>query len=399
MAYLGMSNPDTYRRAVRQGCAQWYTVDATYNGSPVVGATGLQPTGGTVTDTSKPGVRRVLNLELPGDPRTYDLLSPIGTTLKAWTHVQMTDRTVIDIPMGVFDIDEQSISEAGGAIRITAPDKWVRVQRAKFIVPGVTTTTLTVAQQLTLMIRDALGSSEPVNVLTANTTPVPQLTWDSDDRADAMIGLAKDIGCWVYFDRGGTATIADLPTLGPSADWQVDSGSNGVVTSLDRSRSRTSTRNVVALDSSSAGAAAFPMAYVWDNDPASPTYAGTDPVHSPGSAGPFGVSVYHYSTPLPLNSTQATATAKAILSQTVGLASSVSLGSVPNAAIDAMDVIDVLPPGSQTVVTGYVGSSPVLVAESTRAWERHMVDTVTHPLSVTQGQQIAARSTRTDPYT
>jgi hypothetical protein len=80
-------------------------------------------------------VRRVLNLELAPEPGLFDLLSPIGTTLTVTARVMYTNRTTVDIPMGVFDVDSESLSEGGGGLSLTAPDKWVRIQRARFIKP------------------------------------------------------------------------------------------------------------------------------------------------------------------------------------------------------------------------------------------------------------------------
>jgi hypothetical protein len=133
---------------------------------------------------------------------------------------------------------------------------------------------------------------------------------------------------------------------------------------------------------------------VWDDDPNSATYAGPDPVNFPEQAGPFGVVPHFFDTPLPLEDGSARQTAMTILARVAGLASQVSLSSAHNPAIDAAQVIDVLPPGWVTVETDGVVSR-----RSTRTVERHIVETVTHPLDVRQAQRIDARSTRTDEFT
>jgi hypothetical protein len=69
-------------------------VDAFYRGVPVPGATDLRPIGGSITDTTKPGVRRTLTLELAPTPGLYDLLSPIGTVLVVTAHLRYTDQQV-----------------------------------------------------------------------------------------------------------------------------------------------------------------------------------------------------------------------------------------------------------------------------------------------------------------
>jgi hypothetical protein len=63
----------------------------------------------------------------------------------------------------------------------------------------------------------------------------------------------------------------------------------------------------------------------------------------------------------------------------------VSLGQVPNPAVDAFDVLDVMPPKERYDIA--------------RVLERHVADTVTHPLSLGTAQHIEGRSTRTDRCT
>lgn len=371
--------PDPYRQAIRSAVAIWHTVDAEVAGVTVPGATGMAPTGGTVTDTIKAGVRRVANLELPPTPGLYDLLAPEGTQLRVTAHVRYTSRDVLDLPMGVFVIDSEKLSEGGGGISVTAPDKWSRIQKARFLQPQASTVGTSVVDQITRLIRGALGSGEVVNNYATSTATVGTLVWEKD-RDKAIMDLAKSASVWVYFDRDGVATIADLPTAGASADWLADASASGVLTSLDRERSRDNTYNVVVVESSATDGPYWPTQFVWDYDPTSPTYAGVDPVSSPDTAGPFGIVPYFYSTPLPLDQNAARRAGWTILARVSGLASQVSLGQVPNPAVDSGDVIDVLPPRERY--------------DQPRVLERHVVDTVTHPLTVDGEQHIDARSTR-----
>jgi hypothetical protein len=157
-----------------------------------------------------------------------------------------------------------------------------------------------------------------------------------------------------------------------------------VAISLDRHRSREGTYNVVVVSSSASGGEAFDPVYVWDGDASSPTYAGTDPLANPGSAGPFGIVPTFYSSPVLSSVGEARNAGLSILARTIGLSSQVSLSAVPNPALEAFQVLDVLPPD--------IAYGP------TRVLERHVADTVTHPLALGTGspQQIQGRSTRTD---
>jgi hypothetical protein len=56
--------PDVYGQAIRSSVKIGWSVSAIFAGAPVDGATDLAPVGGSITDTNKPGVRRVLNVDL-----------------------------------------------------------------------------------------------------------------------------------------------------------------------------------------------------------------------------------------------------------------------------------------------------------------------------------------------
>lgn len=409
--------PDWFKTAVRAGFALSYTVDAYLGGSKVAGAQGMAPVGGTITDTIRPGVRRSLNVDLPGDKALFDALAPTGTTLHVTAHVTLTSQQVVDVPMGAFVVDQVTLSEGGGKLSVTAPDRWSLIQRAKFIGPASSTPGIPVTQQIVLLIQRALGGTEPVTVTASSQALVGALTWQQD-RDKAIQDLATSIGAWVYVDRYGVFTVADVPTLSASATWLVDASPSGVLVTLDRQKSRASTHNVVVVDSSSSSTPTWGPVYVWDSDPASPTYAGPDPVNHPEQAGPFGIAPYLYSDPNIGDAQSATFMARSILAKVVGIASQVNLTQLPNPAIDSFDSLDVLPPGrvygrrpasgGLTPGAGVYPGANTYPGGSTPAvsWaygpdvvlERHIADTVTHSLDAS-ALQIQGRSTRTDPYT
>jgi hypothetical protein len=150
---------------------------------------------------------------------------------------------------------------------------------------------------------------------------------------------------------------------------------------------------VVVVESSASDESKFATVYVWDADPLSPTYAGPDPVNSPEQAGPFGISAVHVSSPNLETPAQAADFGGAELARRTGLHSQVSLEDVPNPAIDAFDVIDVLPPGQVAVgATELPDGSFEVQYQATRDVERHIVDTVSHPLTRGPLQRIEGRS-------
>jgi hypothetical protein len=283
--------------------------------------------------------------------------------------------------MGVFDVDSQKLAEGRGGLSLVAPDKWVRIKRAEFVRPTASRWGALVVDQIAILIRGALGPAEEVVIRATSTAVMGAEVWKKD-RAKAITDLAAGIGAWVYADRDGVFTIADIPQIGESADWLLDASKSGVLTSLDRERSRTDTKNVVSVISTATSGQIFDLQVVWDWETDSPTYAGLHPVDRPETAGPFGIVPMTHETSLPLSNDDAFRTGLAILSRVKGLASQVSLESVPNPAIDAFDVIDVLPPRQRY--------------DLERVLERHVVDDVTHSLTL-QETQIDGRSTRAEP--
>ena len=378
------SVPDPYTKIIRTGSyGLSYVVDASRAGVAIQGAQGMRPIGGSITDTSKPGVRRVLNLELSSEPGMFDLLSPEGTTLTVTAKITYPNRTVVSIPMGVFDVDVQDADESEGRLSLTAPDKWSRIQRSKFIGPfsyGYSVLGNPVVNVIQQLIQDALGAGEPVTNLATSTAQTGWNTWEKD-RDKAIIELANGIGAWVYFDRLGVATIADVPLTGPSAHWLIDASPSGVLLDLNRKRDRAETFNVVVLESSSTAVTdppTFKSAVWWDDDSQSPTYAGTDPLTNPSSAGPFGINVKYESTSLPLLQGDANTTAKAMLYRSKGLVSQTTVTTAPNPAADALDIIDVLPRKERYDIP--------------RVLERQIIDHLAHPLTLQGELSILGRS-------
>lgn len=372
-----------YGQAARHGGVQYAVVDAWRDGSPI--ASDLAVTSGFVTDDSAGGVRRTLSIELFPELGLWDLLAPIGTEIRPKSVTRYSSGLTESVPMGVFDVDAQSMSYGpDGTIKLSGSDKWARIQRARFLRPFAATPSLLIADQIALLIKGALGFSEPVVNLSTSTATIGAVVWERD-RDKAIEEMAKSIGAYVSFDRNGVATIQDLPTIGPMAVWTVDASETGVLLSAQRDRDRKRTYNVVVAASDKVdGETPFEPQIVWDNDETSPTYAGTDPLTA-ANVGPFGIVPYFYTSPLLATASQALDAAQTILARVAGRAASLGLTAVRNHALDSLDVIDVLLPAER-----YDQEQPL---------ERHVIDKVTHPLLPTGEQQIDTRSTREDEFT
>jgi hypothetical protein len=344
---------------------------------------------GTVqVDGSTPGVRRTLTARLAPMAGLWDLLAPIGTELRPYTVLRYPSGATVAVPQGVFVVDVQRIGyAANGDLQITAPDRWVRVQRARFLTPrqfgGVTNRAL-----IATLLLEALPTGTVVTDLGTSAATVPKQTEDRD-RAGFIQKLAKAASLDVFMDRAGNPVIRDVPQITNSPVWTVDAGATGVMIDADRERNRQRTYNLVVVNGTrNDGTIPFATQYVWDNNPLSPTYAGpgsgvssTPPAAS--SAGPLGQVPLFYASPLLANVAQAQKAGLTLLGKVTGLAAQLTLTAVSNPALDDGDTINVQLPRERR--------------DLPRPVERHITDTLTVPLVPhATPQQIATRSTVAD---
>jgi hypothetical protein len=344
--------------------------------------------GSLVIDGATPGVRCTLSASFAPVPGLWDVLSPVGTELRVFSVLRYPAGATETIPQGVFDVDVQSMGYGvSGEIRVTAPDRWERIRRARFLTPRASTEGATVRQQIASLLLEVLPAGSAVADTATSTATVPRQTWDRD-RDKAIQDLAKAASLDVYMGRQGNPVIRNAPTLSASPVWDVDAGASGVLVSADRERNRQKTYNIVVVNSSAQDGPLFPTQYVWDNDPDSPTYAGpgsgvgeTPPAAS--SAGPFGQRPFFYSSPLLLNFTQARVAGATILEKVMGLAAQLTLSSVSNPALEVGDTIRVTLPKERFDIA--------------RPVERHIIDALTIPLAPHKSaQRIETRSTVAD---
>jgi hypothetical protein len=369
-----------YLDAVRNGGRYTVVVDAWRNDAPVFGGKDLPVASGSVTDSSTPGVRRQLDLELTPEPGQtvqglFDLLSPIGTELRVRSLLHYPNNVSSEtVPLGVFDVDAEDMGYApGGTLTVRASDKWVKIQRARFVTPYASNPLLTITAQIATLIRRALGNDEPVTVTATSTAMTPRVVWERN-MDETINNLAQSIGAWVYFDRDGRATIADLPADDATPSWAITSDSAGVLLDASRSRDRSKTYNMVVVTGELVdNEALFTPVVIQDQDANSPTYV----------AGPFGQVPYFYSSPLLTTSAQASKAGRSILARVKGLNAQLTLSTVRNHALDALDAISVSLPRERWDVP-----SPAV--------ETHLVDKVVHPLTAESVQSVDTRSTRTD---
>lgn len=351
----------TFLSALRSSHTVAVRVDA-YSGTSLL-ASDLEVAAGAVTIGSGAGVRRTLDVTL-ADTSLWATLDTPGIELRVQRGIRYPDGRAELVPLGTFVLDQMSMRLApGGGLQVrSAPDKWVYVQRAQFETPRGSTAGLTIRQQATTLVLQALPTTPVTIVQLTDATLVSRLVWDRD-RSAAALDLIDSIGGEIFFDADGDLTVRPVPAVTGAPVWTVDASPTGVLIDGDRARDRSRAYNVVVASMSAVdGRTPFAPQTAADTDPTSPTYVG----------GPMGRVPHFYSSPSLRNTTQALAAATAKLQILRAPNAQVSLTSAVNPALDRWDVIDVYTPDG--------------------VHERHQVDTATIPLDVGGTQQITTRS-------
>lgn len=362
----------TFLAALRGPHAAVVAVDA-YRDGAQLNSSPLPVFAGQVAVDSASRVRRKLDLTLAprmvsggyGSAELWDMLTPEGTELRAYRGVRFPDGSAEMIPLGVFGIDEQGLGlGADGDLRISGADRYAAVQRARFLRPATSMRGALVKDEIARLMQGARADL-PTPIVTATSTAVIRPTVWERDRDKAIEDLSTAIGAEAFFDADGVPVVRDTPTLSQVPVWWIDAGENGVLLpGGTRTRSRTGTYNTVVVTAAQINGGPPPFAPVVVSD-------------DPANAIPF-----FHSDPQITTVTQAQRAGRALLEKVRGLAAQLRLAASPNPALDAGDVIDAVLPfdpmlGSQVI-------------------ERHIVDSLTVPLAVTEAQDISTRSTKPD---
>lgn len=330
-------------------------------------ASDLPVADGAVAVDGSSDVRRQLDLTIadpslaPTATDTTGPLTPYGTELYVRRGIRFPDGTTEWVPLGYFRVQSVNVPLRSDVVKVSGVDRSRQIADARFLAPQSSVTANNVPTEIARLITAARPGTV-VNNLSGSTAPTPVLLWDTD-RWPAITDLAASIGCEVFFDVAGQAVIRPIPAITDAVRWYVDVGPQGVLVEGERQISREATYNVVVAGAERVDNLPPLAATVQDNDPTSPTYVG----------GAFGSVPYFYTNNGITTVGQATTAAQGLLDRVRGLTRTVSLSAVPNPALDAGDVIQVVYPDG--------------------TFERHVVDSLTIPLGPDASMPIGTRST------
>lgn len=297
-------------------------------------------------------------------PVGFDGIHPYGCRLRLQLAISFLGSSPEYVPAGMYSVT--SVTENFNNLTVTG---------ASFE-QDVIETTFPVARNLP--DNRAMTYQRQAEKLITEAVPDARFLWDprlsryadmvtmsvDSDRWSVIHGQANDasvataLGADALCDASGAFAFVQRPSLADAPSWTISEGTQTKISSTF-AYDRQNVFNLVAVTGTPAdGGSPVGPIFVWDDDPHSATYAGTDPVLHPEQAGHFGVKTYRYDSPLITSDRQAWQVGKAILADLVGESKTVSFTGRYNPCQEAGDV--------------------VLITRSDGRLENHLVDSLNY---------------------
>lgn len=291
--------------------------------------------GGDVTYDATAQVMGTLSLTTDGtgwNPRPgKHLIQPYGTELYIERGVVVRGSTEW-VSLGYFKITEVEQQAApNGNLTVTASDRMQGIIDAQIIRPVQFAATQTVSDVFTSLVTQVYPDAVIEYDWDASSDELGGVQVTAQDRYGFLNELLLSRGKVMYFDYRGVLVVKTQPIAGGTPVWDVTGGQDGVIVSGDRILTRDNVFNAVAVTSSGASTSQAPLAVVYDNNPASPTYW----------HGPFGQVPEFYASPTVIGFDQAAAAGQVMLAKAIQLPFQVNFTAIPNPALEPYDVVRV----------------------------------------------------------
>lgn len=333
-----------------------------------LGAVSMLPVvGGQVTIDATSQVRRTATVGIaldtlwPDNP--FAILSPIGSEIAIHYGIVIHNGLTEWIPLirGPITSVSRNLPAGSGSesVSVTVADRSSKVAEARFDQP---TQTIAGATTVAEIIRLITGVLDVVVVdQTGNTKVAPQIEMQRERWSEGVEKLADSIGAEVWCDPLGNFVVRNEPTVNDPVVWTFRADDSSVLISEQDEYTRDQVYNRVVASGQRTDGTPPVFAVVSDTNPASPTYIN----------GPFGTKTRFYSSPLLTTVAQCTSAATSLLARVAGRHLNVTVSNVTNPALEAGDVIRIVFDDRD---------------------ERHVIDSVTIPLTPGEPQQIKTRS-------
>jgi hypothetical protein len=294
----------------------------------------LEPTGGSLTQDARRNARWDGRLTFAGDNllprRPGDLLTPFGTRVEVELGLELLDGSLATVPYGTYEIaSARTRTEADQrVVEVGLIDISDNVERYRF----ETAMTVAAGTDLGTMINTVVTNRTGVNPGVSAVGAVLG--------AARIFGLDPGTGPWAeildvlagfsrtaWYDRVGDIQVGTI-IPDPATAYPLDA-----LTSLSADYDTRPPNIIVARGEPQDGSAPV-QAVAIDDDPSSPTYAGTGPGTSP-----YGRVTEFFASPLLETVAQAQAAANTILARNIGAGATYTLTRPYDPTISAGDVV------------------------------------------------------------
>lgn len=263
-----------------------------------------------------------------------DLLAPFGNEVRIRRGVLLSSGPEL-VSLGFFQIQTMSVADPSGAVTLTGFDRAQRLKDALFDDSHIVAAGQAYPDAIAAVL--AHGLPGVVTRFVTDATLTPLLVFNphtSGGHWGAAQGMAKSIGCELYFDGDGVCVLRYIPVPAGDPVASITDGADGVLITAKKTWDRTGGFNAVSVESSNPGVVPV-RGFAADMDPLSSTYYlgayGKKP--APPVTSPFLGS-----------QAQADAMAAGMLQAKLGAQQTIEGDMVPNPAFEPGDVVQVSRP-------------------------------------------------------
>jgi hypothetical protein len=280
-----------------------------------------------------------------------DRVNQLTTWVRAFLEIKGVRAQWWTIPMGVYRVAGMVINGRYTSFDLEGLEAIVRDYR--FHIPRSLPLQPEDTPEITLskLILEAIPTANIIWQIKTAQQPMAPVTFDRDrwaaidgDSSSKSITGAYSADC--YANRVGIF-VAERTVINPTDPvWSI-TVDDGVKVSSSTTLSRENMRNVWTVWAAPSNAPVIGPVHIWDSNPFSPTYAGTNPIRNGASeATPFGIVSGFYQSPLMRDLSMLELAGRKRLALSLSARRYVEITSIFNPTLDAGDCIELIPDGS-----------------------------------------------------